>query len=165
MSLSRVSDRNLTWFGDNRTLTCSRQIAAAGVQGQNRVESRFLGVRSVTLRQYYSRTYGGRLVRCSGIGGRVLDQYQVRRFDSWYRHITLAMLAHAFLTVTRARAAKGGSTASQRTDPAHRPRGPPPPRAPDLEPHTGNHRDLRLVPVAPTTPRSIDQRDTPNKVK
>ena len=29
-----------------------------------------------------------------------LDQYQVRRYDSWYRHITLAMLAHAFLTVT-----------------------------------------------------------------
>ena len=27
-----------------------------------------------------------------------LDQYQVRRYDSWYRHITLAMLAHAFLT-------------------------------------------------------------------
>ena len=38
-----------------------------------------------------------------------LDQYQVRRWDSWYRHITLAMLAHAFLTVTRAAAgAKGG---------------------------------------------------------
>lgn len=38
-----------------------------------------------------------------------LDQYQVRRYDSWYRHITLAMLAHAFLTVTRAAAgAKGG---------------------------------------------------------
>jgi SRSO17 transposase len=37
-----------------------------------------------------------------------LDQYQVRRFDSWYRHITLAMLAHAFLTVTRAHAAKRG---------------------------------------------------------
>jgi hypothetical protein len=31
-----------------------------------------------------------------------LDQYQVRRWDGWYRHITLAMLAHAFLTVTRA---------------------------------------------------------------
>ena len=31
-----------------------------------------------------------------------LDQYQVRRYDSWYRHITLAMLAHAFLTATRA---------------------------------------------------------------
>lgn len=34
-----------------------------------------------------------------------LDQYQVRRYDSWYRHITLAMLAHAFLTVTSADAA------------------------------------------------------------
>lgn len=33
-----------------------------------------------------------------------LDQYQVRRWDGWYRHITLAMLAHAFLTVTRAAA-------------------------------------------------------------
>jgi SRSO17 transposase len=30
-----------------------------------------------------------------------LDQYEVRRWNSWYRHITLAMLAHAFLTVTR----------------------------------------------------------------
>nr|WP_231738429.1 IS701 family transposase [Kocuria polaris] len=34
-----------------------------------------------------------------------LDQYQVRQYTGWYRHITLAMLAHAFLTVTRARAA------------------------------------------------------------
>ena len=40
-----------------------------------------------------------------------LDHYQVRRYDAWYRHITLAMLAHAFLTVTRAAAdgEKGGS--------------------------------------------------------
>jgi SRSO17 transposase len=37
-----------------------------------------------------------------------LDQYQVRRYDAWHRHITLVMLAHAFLTVTRANAAKGG---------------------------------------------------------
>ena len=35
-----------------------------------------------------------------------LDHYQVRRYDAWYRHITLAMLAHAYLTVTRA--ATGG---------------------------------------------------------
>ena len=40
-----------------------------------------------------------------------LDQYQVRRYDAWYRHITLACLAHAFLTATRAATAgeKGGS--------------------------------------------------------
>jgi SRSO17 transposase len=31
-----------------------------------------------------------------------LDQYQVRRYDAWYAHITLAMLAAAFLVATRA---------------------------------------------------------------
>jgi SRSO17 transposase len=30
-----------------------------------------------------------------------LDQYEVRRWTGWYRHITLALLAHAYLTVTR----------------------------------------------------------------
>ena len=29
-----------------------------------------------------------------------LDQYQVRKYRAWYRHITLSMLAHAFLAVT-----------------------------------------------------------------
>ena len=33
-----------------------------------------------------------------------LDQYEVRRWTGWYRHITLAWLAQAFLTVTRAQA-------------------------------------------------------------
>ncbi|MGV1010367.1 MAG: IS701 family transposase [Dermatophilaceae bacterium] len=40
-----------------------------------------------------------------------LDQYQVRRYDAWYRHITLAMLAHAFLTTTTAAAARKGGPA------------------------------------------------------
>ncbi len=31
-----------------------------------------------------------------------LDDYQVRRHPGWYRHITLAMAAHAYLTVMRA---------------------------------------------------------------
>ncbi len=31
-----------------------------------------------------------------------LDHYQVRRYDAWYRHVTLSMLALAFLTVTAA---------------------------------------------------------------
>jgi SRSO17 transposase len=34
-----------------------------------------------------------------------LDQYEVRRYDAWYRHITLALLAHAYLEVTRLAAA------------------------------------------------------------
>ena len=29
-----------------------------------------------------------------------LDHYQVRLYQAWYRHITLSMLAHAFLAVT-----------------------------------------------------------------
>lgn len=31
-----------------------------------------------------------------------LDHYQVRRYGSWYRHITLSMLAFAYLAVTAA---------------------------------------------------------------
>ena len=31
-----------------------------------------------------------------------LDEYEVRSWQGWYRHITLCMLAHAFLTVLRA---------------------------------------------------------------
>ena len=36
-----------------------------------------------------------------------LDHYQVRRYDAWYRHITLSMLALAFLAVIRGAAKKG----------------------------------------------------------
>ena len=31
-----------------------------------------------------------------------LDNYQVRRYDAWYAHITLSMAAAAFLAATRA---------------------------------------------------------------
>ena len=37
-----------------------------------------------------------------------LDQYEVRRWDAWHRHITLSLLAHAALQVTRARPKSGG---------------------------------------------------------
>ncbi|WP_441296816.1 IS701 family transposase [Allokutzneria sp. A3M-2-11 16] len=40
-----------------------------------------------------------------------LDHYQVRKYSAWYRHITLAMLAHAFLTAT--------ATADERGSPDH----------------------------------------------
>jgi SRSO17 transposase len=36
-----------------------------------------------------------------------LDHYEVRRWPGWYRHITLALLAHAFLVVTRTTATTG----------------------------------------------------------
>lgn len=45
-----------------------------------------------------------------------LDQYEVRTWTAWYRHITLALLAHAYLAVLRIQAQgqeqqKGGTTA------------------------------------------------------
>lgn len=36
-----------------------------------------------------------------------LDEYEVRHWPGWYRHITLSMLALAFLTVTRSQAVTG----------------------------------------------------------
>ena len=44
-----------------------------------------------------------------------LDNYQVRRYDAWYAHITLAMAAAAFLAVTRAAEAVKGATIPMQT--------------------------------------------------
>ena len=48
-----------------------------------------------------------------------LDQYEVRRWDGWHRHITLAMLAHAYLTVIKYQAMeqgeKGATTARMKS--------------------------------------------------
>ena len=38
-----------------------------------------------------------------------LDHYQVRRWDAWYRHMTLVLVAQAFLAAVRAQAGAGGS--------------------------------------------------------
>jgi SRSO17 transposase len=55
-----------------------------------------------------------------------LDHYEVRHWQGWYRHITLAMLAHAVLAILRARGEKNSRRpgAAQRTGtapPAHSP--------------------------------------------
>jgi SRSO17 transposase len=62
-----------------------------------------------------------------------LDHYEVRRWPGWCRHVTLALLAHAFLAVTRAQASgPGGQRGPWRPDRRARPaaadgpRGPPP---------------------------------------
>jgi SRSO17 transposase len=43
-----------------------------------------------------------------------LDHYQVRSWRAWYAHITLSMLAHAWLAVSRSLAAKGESVPASR---------------------------------------------------
>jgi SRSO17 transposase len=37
-----------------------------------------------------------------------LDQYEVRRWDAWYRHITLSLSAYASLQVARAHSESEG---------------------------------------------------------
>jgi SRSO17 transposase len=56
-----------------------------------------------------------------------LDQYEVRTWTAWHRHVTLAMLALAFLTVVRAAAigGSGGPRSPGRSPAAHRPGDPP----------------------------------------
>jgi SRSO17 transposase len=45
-----------------------------------------------------------------------LDQYEVRTWTAWHRHVTLAMLALAFLTVVRAAAIGGRETVDLQAD-------------------------------------------------
>ena len=47
-----------------------------------------------------------------------LDQYEVRKWDGWYRHITLAMLAHAYLAVIRHQASAQGCSREKGAVPA-----------------------------------------------
>ncbi|MFG2831963.1 IS701 family transposase [Streptomyces sp. NPDC048434] len=47
-----------------------------------------------------------------------LDEYEVRRYVGWYRHITLAMLAHAFLAVLAAQAQDAEKGDAEATPPA-----------------------------------------------
>src|SRR3954469_681573 len=57
-----------------------------------------------------------------------LDQYEVRSWTGWHRHITLAMLAHAYLAVLRCTAdgEKRRTRSPSRSTAAHRPRSAPP---------------------------------------
>ena len=47
-----------------------------------------------------------------------LDQCEVRKWDSWYRHITLAMLAHACLAAIRRQALEQGGPGEKEAVPA-----------------------------------------------
>src|SRR5262249_6644515 len=53
-----------------------------------------------------------------------LDQYEVRSWVGWHRHITLALLAHAYLTVVRAQAQASEPHKKRAPRPAPPPRGP-----------------------------------------
>jgi len=82
-----------------------------------------------------------------------LDHYEVRSWVGWHRHITLAMLAHVYLTVLRKAAAGGRSEcrSAGRTVAPDRTRAAAPRLAADLGPAAGSKRHHSLVELA-TTP-------------
>jgi SRSO17 transposase len=55
-----------------------------------------------------------------------LAQYEVRSWSGWYRHITLALLAHAYLTVVRARTQASDPRKKRRPRQTATPHGTPP---------------------------------------
>ena len=83
-----------------------------------------------------------------------LDQYEVRSWAGWHRHVTLAMLAHAYLAVLRKVVVGGRAHArpGSRPAPAHRPGAPPPALASRLAAHARHRGGTRLVTLATPPP-------------
>jgi SRSO17 transposase len=80
-----------------------------------------------------------------------LDQYEVRSYVGWHRHVTLAMLAHAYLAVLRRAAIGGWADARPRrgSSAADRARDPAPARRPRRAVPARTARDPALVRLAP----------------
>jgi SRSO17 transposase len=103
--------------GWERWALCRRSSAAAGDQA-----SYLVFVPAGTALEAVVRAAGRRWTSAEAsepAKGEVgLDQDEVRSWRGWYRHITLALLAHAYLVVTRAHTwpemTRGGALRSHR---------------------------------------------------
>jgi hypothetical protein len=85
-----------------------------------------------------------------------LDEYEVRSWTGWHRHITLSLLAHAYLTVVRAQALgetpKKENAPQKRADGSERAGDPASAVVPRLAENGGAVVSARLVRVAAQTP-------------
>jgi SRSO17 transposase len=83
-----------------------------------------------------------------------LDHYEVRSWTGWHRHITLAMLAHAYLTVVRQAAVggRGHRRGHEEFAAPHRPRGAAAALASRLDPPARSRSDRGVVTLAPPSP-------------
>jgi SRSO17 transposase len=83
-----------------------------------------------------------------------LDEYEVRSWTGWHRHVTLAMLAHAYLAVVRKVAAggRGGPRPGRGAAAAHGARGAPAALAPGLGTTARPGRHPGLVTLAKASP-------------
>ena len=89
------------WLLARRRLTDSIEIAYYLTHGPKRVSLAEL-VRAAGARWAIEESFQTSTGQ-TGTGQTGLDHYQVWQYTGWYRHITLSMLAHAFLTVTRSK--------------------------------------------------------------
>src|SRR4051794_7667173 len=83
-----------------------------------------------------------------------LDEYEVRSWTGWHRHVTLAMLAHAYLAVVREAAVRGSGAArpGRGAAAADRARGAPAALGPALGAPARSPGRARLVALAPPPP-------------
>jgi hypothetical protein len=83
-----------------------------------------------------------------------LDEYEVGSWTGWHRHVTPAMLAHAYLAALREAALGGSGRARPRRRAAapHRVRGAAPAPASRVEPNPELRCRLVLVRLAQATP-------------
>jgi SRSO17 transposase len=83
-----------------------------------------------------------------------LDEYEVRSWTGWHRHVTLAMLAHAYLAVVREAAVggRGGARLGRGVAAADRAGGAAAGVAAGLGTSARSRRCPRLVALAPTPP-------------
>jgi hypothetical protein len=81
-----------------------------------------------------------------------LHHYQLRTWRAWYAHITLSMLALAWLAASRAQAVKGNRHQRPGHDRLHATGDPPPAGQLDPGSRTRPRSRLVLVPLAPATP-------------
>jgi SRSO17 transposase len=82
-----------------------------------------------------------------------LDHYQVRSWRAWYAHVTLSMLALAWLAGTKAQITKGNRCPRPAHDQFHATGDPPAARAPDPATRRTRRTRLVLVPLATPTPQ------------
>ena len=97
-----------------------------------------------------------------------LDEYEVRSWTGWHRHVTLAMLAHAYLAAVREAAAGGRGAARPGRGPAaaDRARGAPAALAPALgaQPRSGGRARLVALATPPPAARPPMPLATPHRL-
>jgi len=107
LSLGEVDEERQRWLLFRRSISDPTDLAYYVVSGSKKTSLEVM-VKVAGTRWAIEESFE------SAKGEVGLDHYEVRSWDGWYRHITLAMFAHAYLTVVRARAVARAESAPQK---------------------------------------------------